>query len=308
MTTSLVTGNAVEFWPPVVAPSPHGLLPAVAWWPDEAEGEGTFTLPEMPNARGMYPKFDSGRHDLLRALEAGRGWYDGDDSDADRFLIAGVHFRTFNYGGSSSTGQWDESWCSPPTYHPSPTKSGTRPTDPDDYTPVVVWAYDQCDMSPYSYTEVKRNAQQWLRLLAPINVEQEFAVRMLADAGELPSAVDFTTALGQLEGAIAASGTVGYIHASATLASAAGRCSNIVHDKQTGQLKTHLGNIWVFGGGYVSTLENTLCATSRVYGWQSEAVLRDTVEERYNQFVAVAEQSFAVGYEAFLGASVYSPS
>ena len=51
---------------------------------------------------------------------------------------------------------------------------------------------------------------------------------MLTDAGTLPAAVDFTTALGQLENAIGQTNTVGYIHAAPALASAASRSSQLV--------------------------------------------------------------------------------
>ncbi len=248
MTTTLVTNDAVEFWPPAVKTAPYGLFHHVNWWPDardeaQDETDSAVDLQELPNAQEHYRPGDEG-DPLLTALEQGRGWCDSDlDPHADRFLLGGVRFRTFNYGESSSTGTWDGPWCSEPSYPPSQTKGGTRPGFPANYEPVTAWAFDMCDLTPYSYVETQMHAQQWLRLTAPNAVEQALATRMLSDAGTLPSAVDFTTALGQLEGAIAQTNTVGYIHAAPALASAASRSSQLVRHPD-GTLTTHLGNVF----------------------------------------------------------------
>ena len=312
MTTTDVVNDAVEFWPPAVKTAPYGLFHHVNWWPearDEAQDEtdSAVDLQELPNAQEHYrPAYD--RTPMLTALEQGRGWCDSDlDPHADRFLLGGVRFRTFNYGESSSTGTWDGPWCSTPTYPPSQTKGGTRPGFPANYEPVTAWAFDMCDLTPYSFVETQMHAQQWLRLTAPIAVEAALASRMLTDAGTLPSAVDFTTALGQLENAIGQTNTVGYIHAAPALASAASRSSQLVRHPD-GTLTTHLGNVFVFGGGYVSTLGTTIIATSALYGWRNEPQLRTTVEQRYNTYAAVCEQSYVIGYEQVLGAAVHAPA
>ena len=39
-----------------------------------------------------------------------------------------------------------------------------------------------------------------------------------------------------------------------------------------------------------------------MFGWRGAPQVRVALEARYNQFVAVAERSFALGYEALVGA------
>jgi hypothetical protein len=46
----------------------------------------------------------------------------------------------------------------------------------------------------------------------------------------------------------------------------------------------------------------------RKYGSAKMAQMLTTVEHRFNQYVAVAERSFCVGYEAFVGAAVVTVS
>ena len=63
----------------------------------------------------------------------------------------------------------------------------------------------------------------------------------------------------------------------------------------------------MFGGGYSGTLNTTLIATSQPYGWRNVPRTLTTVEQKYNQYVAVAEQSFVIGYEALIGAAYVTP-
>lgn len=214
-----------------------------------------------------------------------------------RFLGEGVRIRPHNYGGSDAFGVWDATWC----VDPADTKEGTRP-DPDTtpFDPIVAWAYDQCDLTAPSQAEVRQRAAQNLRLLEQAAVETEFGTRLLADADTPDAAGSIEDAVSQLEVMLAATNTVGLIHASPKWAAHAAKANLIV---RTGAgLKTPLGNAWVFGGGYITTLGDTLAASSPTFGWRSEPVVRDTVKTEYNQFVAIAERAVVVGYEMALGA------
>ena len=183
MPTSTITDKAVEFWPPLVEPSPNGLFAAIREW--------------NPDPGGLYK-------DAVH-----------DDTYPDRFLIGGVRVRTFNFGEETSTGVWDGPWCSTPTFPPSQVKSGTRPPFPDNYMPVTAWAFDMCDLNPDSRDEIIMHAKQWLQLTAQIDVERALAVRLLTDAAVVeisgtPSG-GFLYALGKIEAALGQTNTLGFV-------------------------------------------------------------------------------------------------
>ena len=50
-------------------------------------------------------------------------------------------------------------------------------------------------------------------------------------------------------------------------------------------------------------LGDIIVGTSPTFGWRDQPVLREAIEARYNQFVAVAERSVVIGYEHALGAA-----
>jgi hypothetical protein len=269
-----ITSTAVEFWPPVVEPSTNGLMGVVDWI--------------------------------------------GEDLDLpDRFLLNGVRVRTYNYGAETSSGVWDAPWCDDTTGNaptPGGYKVGTRPEFPPDYEPLTAWAYDSCDLTPVSQDEVILHAEQWLKLTAPIDLERWFATRLITDAGSLPTGVDFVTALGQIEAALELTSTQGFVHAGANLAAVAAtnHCLKPAPAGSVWKWETPLGHAWVFGGGYSDILidgaNSVLAATSKPYGWRNAAQMLTTVEHRFNQYVAVAERSFCVGYESMVGAAVVTPS
>ncbi|UJE15667.1 major capsid pentamer protein [Gordonia phage Ligma] len=216
-----------------------------------------------------------------------------DGAAPPRWLAGGVRVRPHNYGGDDAFGIWAAEWCGDPG---DEIKDGTRP-DPetDPFDPLTVWAFDTCDPSSQSQNEVRVRAQQNLRLREQVAVEREIAARLIADAPPGPAPGTIIQAVGHLEAQLAKTNTVGVIHASAEWAAAASHSNLIV--RQGGALRTPLGHLWAFGGGYVDGLGKALVATSPVFGWRDDVALRDTVEARYNQYVAVAERSVVIGYE-----------
>lgn len=96
-----------------------------------------------------------------------------------RFLGEGVRFRPHNYGGESAFGVWDAPWCASPD---GQIKTGSRPGLPDPFAPLTVWAYDDCDLTDASRTDILERVQQNLRLLEQNAVERELAERLLIDA------------------------------------------------------------------------------------------------------------------------------
>lgn len=218
-----------------------------------------------------------------------------------RWLGSGIDVRIFNYGGESAFGVWRAPWCvAEDDLEPEDIKTGERPVFPDTYLPMTSWAYDECDLTEASQAEVRKRAEQTHRLQEPNAAETEFAVRLLTDAGTPDTATDIVGAVGQLEALLAQTNTLGFIHASAVWAASAAQANLIV--RSGAALKTPLGHTWVFGGGYVTGLTDTLVATSPTFGWRGPVAVRDAMKLEWNRFKAVAERSLVIGYEQAIGA------
>lgn len=233
-------------------------------------------------------------------------WTDTPEGAPSRFLTAGVDLRVHNFGGAAAFGVWGASWCaSADDLTDDDIKEGARPADLDTFEPMTLWAYDECDLTAPSRAEVRARVQQNLRLREPIAVERTFADRLLDDAPAPTAVADVVAAVAHLEAAFALTNTLGLIHASPALAAAAS-AANLVRASGTG-LITPLGHKWVFGGGYVDGLDTVLVATSPTYGWRDQVAVRDTMKLEHNLFVAIAERSLLVGYEAAIGAAEITP-
>lgn len=233
-------------------------------------------------------------------LDAAVAWKD--EPGPLRWLASGVDVRAFNYGGETQYGVWLPGWCAPEAdLDPvDDVKRGVRPDFPDTYLPMTSWAADYCDLRSESRDEVRVRARQVHRLQEPNQIEKTFATRILADAGTPTAVADIVAAVSKLEGLIGKTNTLGVIHASAEWAAYAAAAQLIRY--LNGKLVTPLGNQWVFGGGYVDALGDTLVATSPVFGWRGPVDVKDAPSLRVEEFLAVAERSLVVGYEALIGA------
>ncbi|MEV4204835.1 hypothetical protein [Nocardia salmonicida] len=67
-----------------------------------------------------------------------------------------------------------------------------------------------------------------------------------------------------------------------------------------------MGHTWVFGGGYVEGLGQTNVGTSPTFGWRNTAEIRETIEAKSKQFVAIAERSVVIGYEHAVAAATFT--
>lgn len=224
-----------------------------------------------------------------------------------RFLGEGVRIRNHNYGGEDAVGVWDAPWCGDPGSG-SPgaqLKYGIRPDQNEPFTSATIWAYDDCDPTPGSQSEVRTRVQQNLRLMEQTLAEVLLAQRMLADAPAPVAVADLRDALSYLEGQLALTGTLGIVHANPELASQ--EFGLVVGNGP--QFRTPLAHRWVFGGGYVSTLgsggNEVLIATSPLYGWRTDAVVRDTFDQDHDRYIAIAERSVVIGYEQLVAAATF---
>lgn len=231
-------------------------------------------------------------------------WTDVPDGEPVRWLAEGIDVVPWNFGGDESFGVWTAPWdASHSDLTEDDVKVGLRPERPDPFVAMTIWAADECDLiltgSPRD--DVRVRAAQNLRLQEQVAVEVAFAERLLGDAGTPSSADDLVDALGILESAFATSSTLGLIHAAPRWLPRA--CQLNLVQRSGSVLKTPAGHTWVFGGGYVEGLGDTLVASSPTFGWRTEPVVRTAEKPEIRKFTAIAERSLLVAYEALVGAA-----
>ncbi|PBD11481.1 hypothetical protein LIX17_06805 [Mycobacterium avium subsp. hominissuis] len=259
------------------------------------------TYTDMLPVRFVAPLLNPAPNGLFAATQ----WTD--ESGPLRWLDSGVEIRGENYGGDDAFGVWDADWCSPPDPATAARKEGERPGWLDPFAPITVWAYDQCDITAPSRAEVRRRAQQILRLQEQNAVEREFAARLLIEAAATPGGIETAAslklAIGYLEGVLAQTNTVGVIHIGAQWVA-----QGVELFKRNGAVfSSPGGHTVVIGGGYVDGLGDILVATSQPFGWRDTPSLREAIDERHNIFAAIAERSFVVGVEAVVAAAAVTP-
>lgn len=255
------------------------------------------TLGEMTVHTGALPvQFEAPpENPSPQGLWAATNWTES--AGPSRFLISGVDIRVHNFGGDAAFGVWDAGWCvDPDDLTVDDLKDGARPVNPATFDPITIWAFDQCDLTAPSQAEVRARVQQNLRLREQVATERELSARLLTDSPNLATTTSFGWAIGQLEAELAKDGVLGLIHLGAQWAAVAAQSQLIRFNGA--KLVSPLGHQYVFGGGYVEGLGNTLVATSQTYGWRDAPTVRDTTKTEANQYVAVAERSLVVGYES----------
>jgi hypothetical protein len=229
-------------------------------------------------------------------------WQEVAADEPSRHLM-GVAIRPAgNFGGDQATGVWNAPWCGDPT--PGQLKEGERPDGLDPFEPVTVWAADECDLTEPSRAEVQARAQQLLRMRESVMVAREFAARLLVDAADLPGPVptadDPVAALALLEGELAEANVLGFIHLSPAWLPVLASAQLIARSGL--RWVTPGGHALVLDGGYVEGLQQTIVATSQPFGWRDTVQVRTAIDERHNLFIAIAERSVTVGYEAVVAA------
>jgi hypothetical protein len=212
-----------------------------------------------------------------------------------RFLD-GVTIRQSNFGLSNQFGVWGEDWCG----SPDDTKEKPRPDAVFiDVAPITVYAYDQnqCgDLTSGSREEVRQRVAQIMALTEGKAIETSLAIRLKADAPTTVTAASVTEAVSILETELAKAGVTGYLHASPKWA------AYLAESRLSLSGKSPMGHTWVFGGGYADTLEDTIVATTPLYGWRGPLMMRDAIKTELNQYVTVAERSLLIAYEAAVAA------
>ncbi|MGO9153863.1 hypothetical protein [Mycobacterium sp.] len=229
-------------------------------------------------------------------------WFE--NTGPSRFLESGLQIRPVgNYSDDLASGVWSSPWCVDPGSDEFDLKTGVR-EDPNTvpFQAITTWAFDSCSPEPATRDEVRTRVQQIHRMREPIMAERSFSATLLARADVIASAPDLTAALGYLEGALAETNSLGVIHASAQWTSPAAQAMLLVGSGSAP--KTPARHAWCFGGGYVKGLSDVLVATSPVYGWRDQVVLREVplTAEDSEVFAVIAERSLVIGVEKVIAA------
>jgi len=101
-------------------------------------------------------------------------------------------------------------------------------------------------------------------------------------------------------------GNVGYLHASPRIAAHAMDADLIVPDGPL--LRTRMGTIWVFGGGYPD--DGTIYISGNVTVWRAPDVFvsppQQLLNQATNQYHVIAEREYAVSYDCVAASAIYN--
>lgn len=241
-------------------------------------------------------------------LAAATTWTEAADGEALRWLPSGIQLRLRTHREPGAFGIWDAPWCvSPDDLDPEDDlKTGPAPEDddPDPFLAMVVWSFSRLqdcgNLSEYDRGQVIERARNTFAIREPLAVETQFATRLRVDAGDPAEVADLVAGIGSLEQNFGAAGIVGgLVHARLGLLAHAENLHLIIRDPAApGVLHTPGGHRWVFSTGYATPMGNRLIGTTATYGWRDEVTVREAFQYERNQFVAIAERSVIVAYEA----------
>jgi hypothetical protein len=101
-------------------------------------------------------------------------------------------------------------------------------------------------------------------------------------------------------------GNVGYLHASPRLAALAMEEDLIVPDGPL--LRTRMGTVWSFGGGYPD--DGTIYISGSVAVWRSQDVVVPPITQTFNQGTnqnyVLAEREYVVSYDCVVASAIYN--
>lgn len=181
--------------------------------------------------------------------------------------------------------------------------------------PFVAYATYLCAPVGHNWAELEAKVRQRLANGEQNVAEQGMADALAAGATPLLSVTDPTridAVVGELEQWLygidtAGYGQVGYLHAPVRLLSEAARHGLVVADGKL--LRTHLGTIWVFGGGYPDT--GTVYISGQVAVYRDETVFVppavQTFDRTTNQAYVIAERVYAVTYDCVAASALFVP-
>lgn len=175
--------------------------------------------------------------------------------------------------------------------------------------PFVAYASLRCGSAGSTSADLDAKVRQ--RLANGEQTIAEFGMSLVLGAGATPLAAGDPTMTGVVGGLEqwlygingAAYGNVGYLHASPRMYAYAAQEKLVVRDG--GLLKTPLGTIWVFGGGYPDN--GTIYVSGQVSVWRSADVYVPAaqLDLHTNQYTILAEREYAVAHDCVAASSVF---
>lgn len=227
-----------------------------------------------------------------------------------RFLASGATVRQPNFVSTLQVGTWDEDWnvAAADVSTDKVIKRGDL-TDLD-FAAFTLYAYDQ-DPCPHrlmdsAMTAVRTRATALLarheQALAETKIKTAFdantpTAATPTDLGGAVSAVETGLAKALLD-----SGD-GYVFANVEDATAL--LAGQFIEKRGGQYFTALDYRVIFTTNLVAKGE--FRGTTKLYGWRGPITTRDHVEHTANDYIAIAERSMVIGYEAVVVAADVTP-
>lgn len=179
--------------------------------------------------------------------------------------------------------------------------------------PFIVYSSLQCGTAGSSPESLDAKVRR--RLANGEQTQAEVALAVLLAGAATPVASPDPTLTGVIGGleqwlygsATASYGNVGYLHASPRVAAYAMEENLIVKDGPL--LRTHMGSIWVFGGGYPDTDPATIYISGQVTAWRDPQVFvtppDQTLDLVHNQYYMLAERAYAVTYDCVAASSTF---
>jgi hypothetical protein len=234
------------------------------------------------------------------------------EEDVPRWFDSGVLVERTNFDHDTGYGLWTPDWnaTAAEVVSSTETKDGDRPERDD--TPFVhstafAYARNPCgDLREVTRQETDERAQNTLTRTEQKTVETDFGARLAADitaesitAG---AAADVIEAVSQLEIEISDQGVnAAIIHANPKWAAYL-VAARLVQLRADGW-HSPLGHLFVFGAGYIDALDDTLVATTPVYGWRTPVTPFDTIDHETNTYIRIVERSTLLAYEQVLSST-----
>jgi len=207
-----------------------------------------------------------------------------------------------------------------PTLCHTDIRHGDKEFDPGE-SPItresfVVYSSLACGSAGNTPAELEGKVRRRLANGEQTVAEQGMAVILAAGATPLVApGITLVDVIGELEQwlygidttapADAQYGNVGYLHASSRIAAHAMASDLIVPDGPI--LRTRMGTVWVFGGGYPD--DGTIYVSGNVTVWRSPDVFvsppQQVLNLETNQYHLIAEREYAVSYDCVAASAVY---
>lgn len=180
--------------------------------------------------------------------------------------------------------------------------------------PFVVYATLQCGAVGHTQLELEEKVRRRLANGEQTSVEAAMAAVLAAGATPVtPPGIALSDTVGELEQWLYGInptdqnyGFVGCLHASARIAAYAMEEDLIVQDGPL--LRTRMGTVWSFGGGYPD--DGTIYISGQPRIWQSPDVYlpdsAQTFDRDNNQWMLLAEREYAVSYDCLAASATFN--